>query len=138
MKRRSNVSACRILAYDYKIEIELWFRLEYNSNQLKEREGEDKTQDRELLQMILTTVLDVQSDVKELQEEMKEVKADIRDMKVDIQDTKDDVRGLREEAVDLRSSIKSIETTLENEIAHGIKIIAMKLILICIENSTRH
>lgn len=107
-----------------KIEIELWFRLEYNSNQLKEREGEDKTQDRELLQMILTTVLDVQSDVKELQEEMKEVKADIRDMKVDIQDTKDDVRGLREEAVDLRSSIKSIETTLENEIAHGIKIIA--------------
>lgn len=69
-------------------------------------------------------IVEMKEDIRELQEEMKEVKADIRDMKVDIQDTKDDVRGLREEAVDLRSSIKSIETTLENEIAHGIKIIA--------------
>lgn len=98
-----------------------------------------------MLQTILTIVLDVQSDVKqlqaemkevkedirdmkediqELQMEMKEVKEDIRDMKVDIQDTKDDVQELKTEVGDLKKSVKAIETTLETEVMHGIKIIA--------------
>ena len=91
-----------------------------------------------MLQTILTIVLDVQSDVKQLQAEMKEVKEDIRDMKEDIQelqmemkevkedirDMKDDVQELKTEVGDLKKSVKAIETTLETEVMHGIKIIA--------------
>ena len=49
--------------------------------------------------MILTTVLDVQSDVKKLQEEMKEVKADIVEMK-------EDIRELQEEMKEVKADIR--------------------------------
>ena len=52
--------------------------------------------------MILTTVLDVQSDVKKLQEEMKEVKADIVEMKEDIHELQKEMKEVKADIVEMK------------------------------------
>ena len=71
-----------------------------------------------------TEMKEVKSDVKGLQTEMKEVKSDVKGLQTEMKEVKADIQVMKSDIQDLKSSVQAIQLTLDNEVIHGIRIIA--------------
>ena len=83
------------------------------------------------IQVMKSDIKDLQSetaemrkDIKELQAGNKEMRADIRNLQTENKEMKSDIKHMKSDIQDLKSSVQAIQLTLDNEVIHGIRIIA--------------
>ncbi len=78
----------------------------------------------EKLNLILSKLGSLETDMQGMKADMQGMKADMTDMKADMTDMKADMQGMKDDIKRLDAKVAKIELTLENEIRVNIQRIA--------------
>ena len=92
--------------------------------------------ENEKLDLILSEMQGMKSDVRELKDEMQGIKGDVQGMKDEMQSIKDDMQGMKNEMQDMKDRTQVIEQKvtgvhliLENEIRVNIQRVAKGILI---------
>ncbi|MCM1100695.1 MAG: hypothetical protein NC079_03430 [Clostridium sp.] len=76
------------------------------------------------LEDVKTDIADVKADLAGVKTDLEDVKTDLEDVKTDLEDVKTDLAGVKTDLEDVKTKVTKIDLTLENEIRVNIQRVA--------------
>ena len=80
--------------------------------------------DSEKLDIVLSELLGVKTEIRDMKTEIQDMKTEIRDMKTEIQDMKTEIRDIKADLEEVNTKVTKIDLTIENEIRVNIQRVA--------------
>ncbi len=86
--------------------------------------GSDDMTDSEKLNLIISEIQGLKTDMQGMKSEIQDMKSDMQGMKSEIQDMKSDMQDMKQRITNIETSVADMKLTLENEIRVNIQRVA--------------